>query len=835
MSKRKRILIIIASTVGGLLMVLLTLGWLLGPKIKDLAVQQINANLTVPVQVGDIDFSLLRKFPYASVNFQEVNTKGKKTAGYQEPLLVAKNVFLLFSWWDVFSDDVRLKSISIEHASCNLFVDKNGVENFDIFKKSENKNSTFNLQLQEIILKETSIRYHTITTARDYSFFAENMNWSGLFTSDIYDLSGSGNLMVERFQTNGVNYIHHKETTLDLNIHIDRQRKLYEIKESTLKVAALEFGVDGFFRDEQASTFMDVNIKSKKAGLKEILSLIPGVYTEKLAQYDYSGIVQFDLQVKGQVGDNESPLVQAQFSTEKASLAPKGTPYALSNLSFKGSYANRISKSRPVERLQIADAKGVLENQTFQLNLLMEDFTNPWINVSAKSNVNLEVLSKFYMPDTMEGLWGQLVVDAQLKGRVKESNSWISSGNIELKNAGFKLKKSRVEFSGIQGFMSLVGNRLTLRDMQGKAAGSDFKVDGSFDNAYAYLLSKDEMVHGDARIVCRNLDLNELLEDKSLAASVDTTYRLDFSHRIRMNLNVQIGVLSFRKFQAWQLKGQLDLRNKILYGSEISFKAFEGNVLMSGAMDASRQDSILISCDAQMKKLDVTEVFTQLGNFGQEVMMDKNVKGKLTANAQFVSTWSKDLHCNFSKIYARSSILIENGELLNFEPMLALSKYLKSADLKNIKFQSLQNEIEISNQSIKIPSMEIKSSVMDLTASGTHSFENIVDYKLQLDLSQILGRKVKAQNSEFGTIEDDGLGRIRIFLSMKGPLANPKISYDRKSIEQKIVQDVKQEKQDLKKILNKEFGWFKKDTAVTKTPVNTPKKKEELELELDEE
>ena len=108
--------------------------------------------------------------------------------------------------------------------------------------------------------------------------------------------------MVERFQTNGVNYIHHKETTIDLNIHIDRQRKLYEIKESSLKVAALEFGVDGFFRDEKASTFMDVNIKSKKAGLKEILSLIPGVYTEKLSQYDYSGIVQFDLQVKGQVG-----------------------------------------------------------------------------------------------------------------------------------------------------------------------------------------------------------------------------------------------------------------------------------------------------------------------------------------------------------------------------------------------------------------------------------------------------------------------------------------------------------------------------------------------------
>jgi hypothetical protein len=834
-SKGKRIFIIIASTIVGLLLIFTALGWYFGPKIKEIAVEQINANLTVPVQVGEIDFSFLKKFPYASVNFKDVRTQGKKTSGTQEPLLVAENVFLLFSWWDVFSDEIRLKSISIENATCNLFVDKNGVENYDIFKKSESRESTFNLQLQEIVLKETGVRYHTLQSPRDFSFFAEDMTWAGQFTSDIYDLSGKGNLMVERFQTNKLNYIHQKEAVLDINIHIDRTRKLYEVKESSLKIAALEFSVDGFFRDEKASTFIDVAIKSKKAGLKEILSLIPGVYTEKLSQYDYSGLVQFDLEIKGQMSDKESPLILSTFSTEKASLTPKGTSYSLRNISFKGSFSNRISTSRPYERLQISNATGMLENQPFQLNLLMEDFSNPWINLSAKSKVNLEVLSKFYMPDTMEGMWGQINVDAQIKGKVKESGSWISSGNIELKDAGFKLKKSAVEFSGFQGFMSLVGNRLTLTGMQGKAAGSDFKVDGSFDNVYAYLLSENEMVNGNAHIVCRNLDLNELLEDKSAVASLDTTYRLDFSHRIRMNLNVQIGMLTFRKFQAWQLKGQVDLRNKVLTGNAISFKAFEGSVSLNGAMDAARPDSVLISCDAQLQKLDVTEVFTQLGNFGQEVMKDSNVKGKLTASVQFISTWSKNLNCNFNKIYARSNVLIEKGELLNFEPMLALSKYLKSADLKTIKFETLQNEIEISNQMIKIPSMEIKSNVMDLTASGTHSFDNIVDYKLQLDLSQILGRKVREQNTEFGTIEDDGLGRMRLFLSMKGPLSNPKISYDRKSIEQKIIQDVKQEKQDLKKILNKEFGWFKKDTTIHNTPTPKPKKQDELELELDEE
>jgi hypothetical protein len=76
---------------------------------------------------------------------------------------------------------------------------------------------------------------------------------------------------------------------------------------------------------------------------------------------------------------------------------------------------------------------------------------------------------------------------------------------------------------------------------------------------------------------------------------------------------------------------------------------------------------------------------------------------------------------------------------------------------------------------------------------------------------------------------------MRIFLTMKGPMADPKIVYDRKGIEQKITTDIKKEKQDLKSILHQEFGWFKKDSTVTKKTDNQPKKQEELELELDPE
>jgi hypothetical protein len=200
----------------------------------------------------------------------------------------------------------------------------------------------------------------------------------------------------------------------------------------------------------------------------------------------------------------------------------------------------------------------------------------------------------------------------------------------------------------------------------------------------------------------------------------------------------------------------------------------------------------------------------------------------------FRSSWSEKLDIDENSIYVKSNITIENGELIDFEPMLELSKYLKGADLKSVKFSTLTNTIEIKNRKIFIPLMEIKSSALDITASGEHTFDNIVDYKLRLYLSQILGKKVKQQNTEFGTIEDDGLGRTMIHLSMKGPMADPKFDWDRKSVEKKITEEVKNETKTFKSLLKEEFG--KKDPEKPAKPANQEnKKKEELQIDYDDE
>jgi hypothetical protein len=63
--------------------------------------------------------------------------------------------------------------------------------------------------------------------------------------------------------------------------------------------------------------------------------------------------------------------------------------------------------------------------------------------------------------------------------------------------------------------------------------------------------------------------------------------------------------------------------------------------------------------------------------------------------------------------------------------------------------------------------------------------------------------------------ENDPENRRCVYVLMTGTVDNPIIKYDRRGLKQKIGEDIKAEKHNLKQILKEEFGLFKKDSTLT--------------------
>jgi hypothetical protein len=167
-------------------------------------------------------------------------------------------------------------------------------------------------------------------------------------------------------------------------------------------------------------------------------------------------------------------------------------------------------------------------------------------------------------------------------------------------------------------------------------------------------------------------------------------------------------------------------------------------------------------------------------------------------------------------LVAEGKYVITDGSLIDFGPVKELSSFIEISELENIRFERLENDFFIRNNSLYIPQMEVNSSAADLSVNGKHNFDNTFEYHAKIRLSEILSKKRKRSKTkvtEFGVVEDDGLGRTSLLLRIESQGDKVKVGYDVKAAGNKVKSSINTERQSLKTILNQEYGLYKTDTV----------------------
>ena len=90
----------------------------------------------------------------------------------------------------------------------------------------------------------------------------------------------------------------------------------------------------------------------------------------------------------------------------------------------------------------------------------------------------------------------------------------------------------------------------------------------------------------------------------------------------------------------------------------------------------------------------------------------------------------------------------------------------------------------------------------------------------------------KQLDEELEFVENDPENRRCVYVLMSGTVDDPVIKYDKKGLKQKVGEDIRAEKQNLKQILKEEFGLFKKDSALVKN--DQPKGEQRFKIGFDD-
>lgn len=822
----KKILFVIATLFIVLIGTVLVIIYFYEDSIKKFIVEKINKQLNTEIQVKEIELSLFRKFPNISLVFTDVTAKDAITSENKGNLLTSKNIYLQFSIWDLFYENYRIRKIEAEDGIINIITYLDGSVNY-LFWKSDSTESdkSFSFDLQKVILKNMVIRYRDFANGQDYLGATNNLIIKGKFNNDNYTMYANGNMLVNYVNISGTKFIPGKNININLILDVDQNSDTYKFTKGKLYMGNMSFDVGGSITHNDKKQYINLAITGAETKLQSFIEEIPYEYKKYFEKYKAEGDFYFNTTITGSYLNSDLPEVIVSFGIKNGSIAQKETDIAIENICLSGTYSNGTAHSLSTSELVIKDFSSTLKSGKIKGNITIKNFLKPEIDMLLDANMDLTELQNFLKIHSIVSVSGKMEMAISFKGNVNSENrfevkDFISSttaGKLSITGTELALKNNPRKFTGIEGKFEFSNNDLIVNSLSLMVNQSDFKLKGYFKNLLSFIFLKNQKLLIDANLTSVNTELDNLLRYNT--TTVNTTYRFIFPEKIEFKLYVDIGKLTFNKFTATNVTGKVKVKNKQLLADPLTFNSVDGSVDGVVMVDGSQSGKLLISCDAYIKEVNIKKLFYEFGNFGQSNMKDENLQGIATVDVQFAGVWSDDLQPDMDKMYAKADIKIEKGQLLNYEPMKGLSKFLKISDLENVKFSTLHNQIEIKNRTITIPIMEIKSSAIDIIASGEHTFNNFINYHIQVKLSDLLAqkaRKEKPENEKFGIVEDDGLGKTSLFILVTGTVDDPVYKYDAKGLKAKLVVNFVKEKETLKTILNEEFGWFKKDSAVIK-------------------
>jgi hypothetical protein len=809
-------------------------GYLLANKnqIKKYAIEQLNSQLNAQISINNIDITLFKQFPKVSLDMHLVRITDPTQP--KQYLLQAEHVYIGFNIYDIIKKQYNIKLIALDSAQINLYTDLAGKSNYNIFKEdtSSQNNQGFLLSLKEVQLNQVNVVYINRANKQHHDVRLQEVLLSGDFSSNAEKINCKGLVFSRKIKSDKFQLAKNKLITLDVEMAINNQTETFTFKKGFIDLDMLQLNLEGSITNKKHASVFDIKVSARKLDIPSMLSLLPsGVSLPSDLQSD--GELHFNGVIQGEASQSKSPKIAFTFGVKNGKLQ-KGDGLSLSNISFAGEFSNGPKQNAQQSFVKLNDLKFTLNKGNVMGNLTITDFTNPKLTTNLKGSLNASDLVAFIKSNQIKQAQGNIKFDINFNGLLANASTinWLQnkangSVDVNLTNLVFGEKGNTVDV--FNALFTVNGKDVDINKLETKINQSDVKITGTLKNLIPYLLIKNEKLNAQISYQSNQLDINNFA---AFSSPSKDTLQAGFAlpDNITIEANVSANKLMYNLFTAQDVKARLFWREKIIAVEDFSAQTMEGSIQLDGQIENAPDGRFLITASSNLKGISITRLFKECNDFGQKEITQKHLKGKLSGEINFVGVWGNNFTCDLNKLYVLSKIKISNGELVNYEPLNALGKYIDVNELRNLKFADLDNTIEIKNKTIFIPQFDVKNNALNMTLSGSHTFANVVDYKMKIKLGELLKNKRKKSSNEFNEEEPTADRGVNLYMNMKGPIDNVTISYDKVGTKQKITQELQQEKQNIKEILKKELGIDNKSKSNIKE-----KQKDDDELEFEAE
>ncbi len=754
-------------------------------KIVDVLINEINRKVDTKIDVGEVSMSFWERFPSISVKFQDVvvHSSVEYSGTEADTLLFAQHLFFDLNVRTLVSQTPKISRLSVVNGFITLATDRHGRNNYDIFppEPSATKKAQKDFQIDAFELENVQVNYKDDRSNDFYQNEIISANIEGMLNANTFNL----NVQLKLAKTNLIPTRYNYFSTYSWNGNISRSANGFFQWNGELRAENFSAEVQGSYNlPDETMVVKSGEIKIQTSTINKFLR------KEKINQFKLIGGALFIKSFDYFAGKN-TWQIHAVF---------KGNPdieYLKKRVSLKMDGQLTNDGKNTLINFDRFDALHANSNLHFEGSFR---YPQQYVRGITSFSLNLVDWQSDLEKLPVTNITGIVVGQAQVDGRLApgtEISSFFKEGEVGLQNVGLDIRDNNFSIRQLNSNMNVTPEKILIKNLNGTFNKNKLAFNGEVSSIFNYLLENQPLkIKGNVKASHFNLNEYLLISEENTPGNP-----FQLTDNIRLQIVAEITELVQNKFNAKNFSAEINKFGRRIEMPALFMETAQGTVRAEGKLVQQANNEWFVQMNGKLKQVEVSEVFDQFNNFGQSEIKARHIAGKLTAQVRSEFVFTPEFDVRPASIYLWSDILIENGQLNNYETLQKLAGYISVEELKHVQFDKLQNQITIIDQTVKIPFMEIKSSAIDLDLSGTHTFNNAMDYQLSVGLADVLFKKLRQKHKNTFAWEKNN--KMMVAVDIKGTDEDYKVSF--KEVKRKKIEPEPAENKPGKKKFQIEF------------------------------
>lgn len=752
----KKIVKITAIVVAVVLVVAFFAPMLLRGKIAQVVRNEANAMLTAQLDFEQLDISLLRRFPNASLEIKGLTLVGRdRFEG--DTIVAAKRISVVVDPFSLFGDggfEVRKVLLVQPRVHGRKLAD--GAVNYDVMKPSEEQPaadaaageepSSFRLSIRDFRISDAVIRYEDDSASMRLAIGPASLRLKGDLSAEKSELELRLKARGMNFAQGGVPLLSDAEAEFDAAIDADLKKGLYTFTHNTLRLNAIALSLDGWVRTEEDAVSMDLRADSEKVQFKDVLSLVPAFYTREFRNLTASGELSLSLWARGEMRGATLPAFELKAAVRDGGFRYSSLPGAVTDINIAASVSNPGGgMDRTVVDLSKFELKmaGNAIGATLYAADLMSD---PLLRATVAGRIDLADVKSVYPLEKGVELAGVIAADAKVSVRRSdvEKNRYErigASGTFVIEGLGLHVPDLPRVFIR-RAAATVTPQHMTLGEFGLTVGRSDLAANGQLSGYLGYLL-RGEPLAGRLYVRSELLDLNEILaalpDSDALAAEPQTPAEplqvIEVPRNLNLSLNTELQKILFAKMTVTGLTGEMRTSGGVLSLDRLHLGLFGGKATASGRYDTAVEGALpQLNLAASLSGASFARTFEELEAVQKLVPVFAKTGGDYSMEIDMRTTLGKEMSPDLQTLTAKGEISSKNIRVENLEAFDALAKALGNDALRRIEAKDVTIRFTVKDGRIATQPFDLKLGGADIRLSGTTGLDQSIDYTARVAL-----------------------------------------------------------------------------------------------------